>query len=307
MIPKAQRILDYVNPLRVPTMYEKVNSKYPASKATKAALTTSEDSNALKLTDLARPDVVIAIGALKAIFANFGPQLDEDWMIPFRLKKVDSKAVLFIDSPLPKATNRSAFEKNQIFHKRSGKVFLLHPWTKSKVISKDNEDFDGDEAPRKKQQQQQDVDDVFAEGLDIDLTALETFGASSQVDGLFDFYDDKGPPKRLLQVDGGGDSDSDSDKLMVVEDDTSLEQTSDEGHSLPKRPRTRSSNTTSQKTPVATPKSTPPKKRVTRSATKSGDTNKAAATEPDMAVQPLSQSLQVEKPKDIVVSIFEKK
>jgi hypothetical protein len=120
------------------------------------------------------PDVVISSSALKSIFNNFMPQLDEVWSVPVVVRAHGNKNVIYIDKSLP-PTSMSTEEKTQLRCKRGTRVKLATSW----------------EFKRSRKQQQQkkpsspkkafvDRDAPPAEGGlfndTVDLSQLETFG-----------------------------------------------------------------------------------------------------------------------------------
>ena len=104
-----------------------MNKRYPSKQQNPSPL--SNDPNAVKLANLTRPDVVIGIKALQAIVANFSSNLNEEWLIPMKVTKINGdKLVLFLDSPLIKPMAKTPLEKYQLFLRKAAKQLLIKPW-----------------------------------------------------------------------------------------------------------------------------------------------------------------------------------
>ena len=144
----------------------------------------SDDPNIEKLL-LGNPsDLVITIGALKTIVANFAPHMAEEWILPMKTVKIQDKLVFIIDSPLIKAANFSIVEKAQMATRKTVKNTLAKPWLSSnakisKIPSKvDQKTF----TPERKLFNMDEEDDLF--DTTLDTSSLENFG--NQVDGTDD-------------------------------------------------------------------------------------------------------------------------
>ncbi len=72
-------------------------------------------------------DIVISTSALKVIFNNFMPQLEELWMIPITVRQHGSKTVIYIDKPLP-PTSMTTEDKTAIRIKRGSRLVLARSW-----------------------------------------------------------------------------------------------------------------------------------------------------------------------------------
>ena len=125
ILPSYKRMLNIHRPLRLEKSYEKVSKRYPGDHKT---CSLGTDPNAVKLAKLIRPDVVIGIKALKAIFANFSSNLNEEWMIPMKVTRIDGRLILFLDSPLINPLAKTPLEKYQMFLRKAAKQLLIKPW-----------------------------------------------------------------------------------------------------------------------------------------------------------------------------------
>jgi hypothetical protein len=89
-----------------------------------------EPAHRLKNTVLLQyffPDVVISASALKSIFNNFMPQLDEDWTIPIVVRAHGNKNVIYFNKTLP-PTSMSTEEKTMLRCKRGARMKLAGSW-----------------------------------------------------------------------------------------------------------------------------------------------------------------------------------
>ena len=87
----------------------------------------SSDENGKKLCNLYKPDVMICIEALQAIFASDMSSTD-DWIIPMRIFQCDGKKVVIIDQPILKCRIKTVEEKAQIYAEAATKYLILKPW-----------------------------------------------------------------------------------------------------------------------------------------------------------------------------------
>ena len=150
----------------------------------------SDDPNIEKLL-LGNPsDLVLSIGALKTIVANFAPHMAEEWILPMKTVKIQDKLVFIIDSPLIKASNFSIVEKAQMATRKTVKNTLTKPWLSSnsnektpKIPSKVDQTF----TPERKLFNMGEDDDLF--DTTLDTSSLENFG--NQVDGSDDIIGKK--------------------------------------------------------------------------------------------------------------------
>ena len=76
-------------------------------------------------------DVVISASALKTIFNNFMPQLDQTWTVPFVVRRHGDKSVIYFDKTLP-PTSMTTEEKTRFRIKRGARIKLAPPWDKIK-------------------------------------------------------------------------------------------------------------------------------------------------------------------------------
>ena len=158
----------------------------------------SDDPNIEKLL-LGNPsDLVLSIGALKTIVANFAPHMAEEWILPMKTVKIQGKLVFIIDSPLIKASNFSIVEKAQMATRKTVKNTLAKPWLSNsnvktpKVPNKVDQTF---KTPERKLFNMGDEDDLF--DTTLDTSSLENFG--NQVDGSDDIIGKKiGPVIKKL-------------------------------------------------------------------------------------------------------------
>ena len=72
-------------------------------------------------------DIVISTSALKVIFNNFMPHLEESWMIPITVRQHGSKTVIYIDKPLP-PVSMTTEDKTAIRIKRGSRLVLARSW-----------------------------------------------------------------------------------------------------------------------------------------------------------------------------------
>jgi len=115
------------------------------------------------------PDVIISANALKAIFSNFMPQLDENWTIPVVVRRYGDKNVVFVDKTLP-PTSMTSEDKTAYFCKKSVQMRVTTSWDRGRGS-----------IPDPKKCLEEAVANVPARGDDlfddvVDLTSLETFG-----------------------------------------------------------------------------------------------------------------------------------
>ena len=115
-------------------------------------------------------DVVISASALKTIFNNFMPQLDQTWTVPFVVRRHGDKSVIYFDKTLP-PTSMTTEEKTRFRIKRGARIKLAPPWDKIKK-SKLNQ------MKKNAKTFQPEADDgergIFEESFDH--SSLETFG-----------------------------------------------------------------------------------------------------------------------------------
>ena len=171
-------VLTSENGLKVTSDIKKIEKRYPSKNSHKMAC--SQDPNVRVLAAHYQPDVVLSTAAAKVIFNNFRGRLDAVWEIPFAVVMLDGRAVIMVDPPLPPKT-LSAQKKQAWFLKKSAKVTLAHAWPKVDRPPHVDQRADGRELASTE-------DDVFGD-VDVDLSALETFGsetAMAQVDGAND-------------------------------------------------------------------------------------------------------------------------
>jgi hypothetical protein len=111
-----------------PTWYTKMSTTRPRLPKTPP----SQDPNADKLANAHKPQIVICVSALKTLFDNSPPVLENIFEIPVtvRVYDDDGHVVVFIDKPLP-AKGLTLTEKSEWFHRVSSKSALCHKWTQS--------------------------------------------------------------------------------------------------------------------------------------------------------------------------------
>ena len=122
---------------------------------------------------------------MKTIVANFGTQLNEEWILPMKAIKINGKIVSIIESPLVKATNYSALEKSQITVREAVMSKFLYPWERFKPQRNNSTAIDIQNIQKDKRahlEMPPPSDDPFC--TDVDFSALETFGG--QLDGIDD-------------------------------------------------------------------------------------------------------------------------
>ena len=209
--------------------------------------------------------MIIGIKALQTIFANFACNLNEEWIIPMRVIKLQDseKLVLILDSPLVKALAKTPLEKYKMFLRKATKHLLIKPWNE-KVQEAGGDALDnGTPFPETRRASNDFKDDLFDSSQDVDLSALETFGQGAQLDG--------------------NDTDESAEDNLVI--DESLDEN--------KRKSSLSSS------PVK-----PTRKRVTRSSTKSdsSDHDQEEVKGMPLKKRPFATPQPTSKPADTLLS-----
>ena len=190
-----------------------------------------DDPNCSLLAQHLVPDVIISASALKCLFDNHKPGLARTWEIPFIVRTfksdVDERKVIIFGKPL---TPREVTDEdlNILAHKVATKVKLF------------KRDWERKLKPRPTptpatEKRQSPGEDLFGD-VNVDIQDLEVFGTESietekpkpevpkrteeevKTDRSEDKMDlDIGVDDVLLQVDGGDDSDSEEDNLVISE------------------------------------------------------------------------------------------
>ena len=174
-----------------------------------------EDVNCASLAQLLVPDVIISVSALKCLMDNHKPGLARTWDIPFVVRTfqsdADQRTVVIFGKPL---VAREVTEEDcaRLAHKVAVTVGLFQREWEVRGRPPGHQQ-------RQEQKPKSPDEDLFGDA-DADIHDLEVFGTDVQ---------DEVQPERddltISQVDGGLDTDSESDEDNLVIHDT--EETAD--------------------------------------------------------------------------------
>ena len=165
-----------------------------------------DDPNCANLAQLLVPDVIISVSSLKCLMDNHQPSLAKTWDIPFVVRTfksdVDSRTVVIFGKPLVarEVTDEDCAllackvaVKVALF-KRAWEVKIDQPDEEMKAISP--------------------VEDLFGDS-NVDIDDLEVFGTENKVwDETLNVVEGE----TLVQVDGGVDSESEDENLVINDD-----------------------------------------------------------------------------------------
>ena len=129
-------------------------------------------------------DIVISSSALKVIFNNFMPKLDEVWSVPVVVRSHGKKNVIYVDKSLP-PTSMSTEEKTLLRCKRGTRNKLAVSWEFNRSRKQPKQPSQQQKKPRSPKKTFVDLDAPTDEGglFDdtVDLSHLETFGTDNSV------------------------------------------------------------------------------------------------------------------------------
>ncbi|XP_032846127.2 little elongation complex subunit 2 isoform X2 [Tyto alba] len=177
--------------VQLPTDYKTVTSIItPEKKASIMHNDISSDSNAEKLASKYCPQVVLSNQSLFTLLNNHGLNYKEQWEIPVCIKMIPVEGskpakVVYVDSPLLKK-EMTIRERNQIFHE----IPMDFLATKTSYVSishvsmdKPAEDslFQWDGSSDTYQYRKIPLPDDTGMDFDVDVTELETFGATAKL------------------------------------------------------------------------------------------------------------------------------
>ena len=129
-------------------------------------------------------DIVISVSALKVLFNNFMPQLDEIWTVPITVRHHGTSTVIYVDKPLP-PTFMTTEDKTNIRCKRGTRFILQKPWSNQGNIGKKrlrgkkhsfSQDKEKEYLPDPVEPEK--VSEGLFDDSSMDLSVLETFGTS---------------------------------------------------------------------------------------------------------------------------------
>ena len=177
-----------------------------------------EDVNCASLAQLLVPDVIISVSALKCLMDNHKPGLARTWDIPFVVRTfqsdADQRTVVIFGKPL---VAREVTEEDcaRLAHKVAVTVGLFQREWEVRGRPPGHQ-------PRPEQKPKSPDEDLFGDA-DAAIHDLEVFGTEVQdeIQPETERYDDV----KIAQVDGGLDTDSESDEDNLVIHDT--EETAD--------------------------------------------------------------------------------
>ena len=177
-----------------------------------------EDVNCASLAQLLVPDVIISVSALKCLMDNHKPGLARTWDIPFVVRTfqsdADQRTVVIFGKPL---VAREVTEEDcaRLAHKVAVTVGLFQREWEVRGRPPGHQ-------PRQEQKPKSPDEDLFGDA-DAAIHDLEVFG--TEVQDEIQPETEENDDLKIAQVDGGLDTDSESDEDNLVIHDT--EETAD--------------------------------------------------------------------------------